>query len=107
MLKSFDWKSGQWRPTLDQVMGGRSTAQFQQTCDGTILFTGFLSLENRGGFAGMRSHNAQLNLSSAVQAIEITVRGDGRQYNLNLYQGNMAQWFYFQHKFSTVKDQWV
>jgi monofunctional biosynthetic peptidoglycan transglycosylase len=47
-------------------------------------FFGTLSLENNGGFASVRSRRTALGLKSD-DTLVIRVKGDGREYLLNLY----------------------
>ncbi len=49
-----------------------------------IEFYGTLSLENNGGFASVRSRPKKLGIKSG-DSIAARVRGDGREYNMNLY----------------------
>jgi monofunctional biosynthetic peptidoglycan transglycosylase len=44
-----------WRAVNDNVMGGVSEGGSRITDEKTLLFTGTLSLENRGGFASIRT----------------------------------------------------
>ena len=45
----------QWLSVNDNVMGGVSDGSFRFTDDKTLEFSGNLSLENRGGFASIRT----------------------------------------------------
>lgn len=72
-----------WTIVNDDVMGGRSTSQVEQTQRGTLRFHGFVSLENNGGFASTRSGINPLDLS-AFRGVALRIRGDGRRYQLRL-----------------------
>jgi monofunctional biosynthetic peptidoglycan transglycosylase len=74
----------QWQPVNDGVMGGRSDGRLKITENQTMQFFGAISLENNGGFASVRSVPKPLGLS-ADDTIVVRVRGDGREYLLNLY----------------------
>ena len=84
----FNFKNGvaskQWRTVNDGVMGGRSNGRFRINNDKNLEFFGTLSLENNGGFASVRSRGVTMNLKE-TDSIVMKVRGDGREYNLNLY----------------------
>lgn len=83
----FDFTAGSpgagWRTVNDNVMGGVSTGGHKLSGDGSLLFSGNLSLENRGGFASIRSPRKRSDLS-AYDALAIRVRGDGRTYWLTV-----------------------
>ena len=72
-----------WTSVNDGVMGGISKGGFKRTDQGTMLFSGELSLENNGGFASVRTQPRDLNLSG-MSSIIVNVRGDGRTYWLDL-----------------------
>ena len=76
--------SQQWQTVNDGVMGGVSDGRFRITPDKTMEFSGTLSLENNGGFASVRTKPKDLDIK-AGDAIVVRVKGDGREYVLNLY----------------------
>lgn len=95
----------QWRPVNDGVMGGRSEGAFRVSRDGILEFYGNLSLENRGGFASVRSRTTELE-SPQAEALLIRVRGDGRSYYCNLYvPGNRIAYSY-RAKIDTEAGRW-
>ena len=73
-----------WQTVNDGVMGGRSVGRFKINEDKKMEFFGTLSLENNGGFASVRARGGNLGLKTG-DVIIARVRGDGRQYNFNLY----------------------
>jgi inosine-uridine nucleoside N-ribohydrolase len=73
-----------WGAVNDGVMGGVSVGRWKITDDKTLLFSGTLSLENNGGFASVRSQPRDLGLA-AGDSLVVRVRGDGREYSVNLY----------------------
>jgi uncharacterized surface protein with fasciclin (FAS1) repeats len=72
-----------WISVNDGVMGGVSEGGFRITGEKTLLFSGKLSLKNRGGFASIRTLPADLKLAG-YDTIALRVKGDGRTYYLNL-----------------------
>ena len=64
----------------DGVMGGVSQSQIHSEADGVII-EGIVSLENNGGFASARSAAA---FDRGTTALEIMVKGDGKQYKFLL-----------------------
>jgi len=95
-----------WYSVNDGVMGGVSTGGCKLTDDGTLKFSGNLSLKNNGGFASVRSSGSNLGLQKG-DSIVARVRGDGRKYNLNLYTPARRIAFSYRAEFETKKDEWI
>ncbi|MDJ0654610.1 MAG: CIA30 family protein [Xanthomonadales bacterium] len=77
--------AGPWVIIDDGVMGGRSAGNVREE-DDRFVFYGNLSLQNNGGFSSMR---LPLNQGlDGYSGIRITVRGDGRVYQLRLRHGS-------------------
>jgi NADH dehydrogenase [ubiquinone] 1 alpha subcomplex assembly factor 1 len=95
-----------WQAVNDGVMGGVSDGRFRITADQTMEFFGTLSLENNGGFASVRTRPADLGLEAAVTVV-VRVRGDGREYVLNLYTKNRRTAFSYRAPLPTTKDEWI
>ena len=74
----------EWQTVNDGVMGGVSEGKFKITDAKTLEFFGNLSLENNGGFASVRTKAKKLGLEKG-DTLVAKVRGDGREYSLNLY----------------------
>lgn len=108
MLFDFnaDDAAQQWQTVNDGVMGGRSEGRFNITDSKTMQFFGNLSLENNGGFASVRTRPTKLNLADGDELI-LRVRGDGRQYSLNLYVPRRLVAFSYRASFQTEKDKWL
>jgi monofunctional biosynthetic peptidoglycan transglycosylase len=75
----------QWVVVNDTVMGGRSSGWLEKADEGSVAFSGVLSLENNGGFASIRSRSEELEWDDA-SSIKIRVLGDGRTWTVNLYR---------------------
>ena len=95
-----------WVNVNDGVMGGVSDGRFKITDDKTMEFFGALSLENNGGFASVRSRPMEVNLKSG-DSVAARVRGDGREYRLNLYVPRGSGRYSFRQTFKTKKDEWI
>lgn len=109
-LHSFDSPSdaSKWQIVNDGVMGGRSSSSATITPEGTLRFSGNLSLANNGGFASVRSRptGAMLGLATG-NTIVLRVKGDGRRYTLNLYTPERRTAFSYQTNFNTTNGQWT
>lgn len=108
MLFSFDQAEAakSWQTVNDGVMGGRSMGRFRINSDQKLEFFGTLSLENNGGFASVRASRTKFALDSD-DAIIARVRGDGRQYNFNLYTQRNLRGYSYRQSFKTTKDKWM
>ena len=95
-----------WQTVNDGVMGGRSDGRFKINEDKNLEFFGTLSLENNGGFASVRARGDNMKLGNK-DVIVARVRGDGRQYNLNVYAGQNLGGISYRQSFTTKKDEWI
>ncbi len=77
-----DASEPEWRAQNDDVMGGVSKGG-AEIKDGILHFSGFLSLENNGGFAQVRIVGLGYDLSGKTN-MKLRVMGDGRTYELRL-----------------------
>ena len=106
-LIDFDDESAarQWLSVNDGVMGGISRGGFRITDDKTLEFSGNLSLENRGGFASIRTRPVDLKLEG-YDTIALRVKGDGRTYYLNLRNASGKAAGSYRAPVKTKKDTW-
>ncbi len=92
----------QWRATNDNVMGGLSTGQAQFN-NNSLLFSGYISTENNGGFSSIyRSVNF---LPINADAVEIDVQGDGLRYQLRMAIFINGYRLAYKHDFDTKVDK--
>jgi monofunctional biosynthetic peptidoglycan transglycosylase len=96
----------QWQAVNDGVMGGVSDGRFTITDDNTLEFSGTLSLENNGGFASVRTKATDLDIE-AGDTLVVRVKGDGREYVLNLYTKSRRMAFSYRAPLPTTKDEWT
>jgi len=96
----------EWQAVNDGVMGGVSEGRFTISERKTLEFFGTLSLENNGGFASVRSRAKKLGLQ-AGDTVVAKVRGDGREYSLNLYLNRPLIAFSYRATVVTKKDEWI
>lgn len=95
-----------WVSVNDNVMGGISEGKFKITQDKTLFFYGSLSLANNGGFASIRCLPTQLGLKKN-DSIYFQVKGDGREYTMNLYTNKRLTAFSYRQSFQTKNNEWV
>lgn len=96
----------EWQAVNDSVMGGVSEGKFKITDKKTLEFFGALSLENNGGFASVRSKAGKLGLEKGDMLVA-RVRGDGREYSMNLYLNKPLVAFSYRAAVPTRKDEWT
>lgn len=96
----------QWQTVNDGVMGGVSDGRFRLTETKTMEFFGTLSLANNGGFASVRTKPKKLDLANG-DTLVARVRGDGREYMLNLYPARSQVAYSYRSAVTTKKDQWI
>ena len=96
----------EWQNVNDGVMGGVSEGKFKITDKETLEFFGTLSLENNGGFASVRTKAKKLGLEKS-DTVVAKVRGDGREYTLNLYLNKPLIAFSYRATVQTKKDEWI
>ena len=96
----------EWQNVNDGVMGGVSEGKFKITDKKTLEFFGNLSLKNNGGFASVRTKAKKLGLEKG-DTVVAKVRGDGREYMLNLYLNKPLIAFSYRATVRTKKDEWI
>ena len=96
----------QWQAVNDGVMGGVSDGRFTITDEKTLEFSGTLSLENNGGFASVRTKPTDLDIE-AGDTLVVRVKGDGREYVLNIYTKSRRMAFSYRAPLPTTKDEWT
>ena len=108
MALTFDSPNEQqrWYAVDDGVMGGVSKSGFCVS-DGVGRFQGEVSLENGGGFASVRREPNGFEPTLAdAQGIALTVRGDGRTYQLRLKTTSLGNASAYRVKFTPSQDAW-
>jgi hypothetical protein len=96
----------QWRAVNDGVMGGLSEGKFSISADKTFEFFGNLSLENKGGFASVRTQAKDLGLAKG-DLLVVRLRGDGRSYFFNVHVPTFRIAFSYLMPFDTKAGQWI
>lgn len=96
---------GEWFVVNDGVMGGRSSSALTAESDGVALFEGYLSLENNGGFASVRTR-VPANALAGASRIILRVRGDGKRYQVRLRTDGRFDGIAFGASFDTTAGRW-
>jgi len=96
----------EWLTINDGVMGGVSEGKLKITDKKTLEFFGTLSLENNGGFASVRTKAKKLGLEKG-DVLLVRVRGDGREYSMNLHVPKPLVAFSYRASVQTKKDEWI
>lgn len=96
-----------WGPLDDVVMGGVSASSLQNQHEGA-LFTGYVSTDNSGGFASVRTRNFEppLNLA-AYTGGELRVKGDGQRYKFLMRDEESWDSVAYSYSFDTTAGEWM
>jgi monofunctional biosynthetic peptidoglycan transglycosylase len=95
-----------WRIINDGVMGGLSRSELSVKSESIAVFRGTISLENRGGFASVRTYPNDYNLSG-FDGLAVRVKGDGKRYQLRVRMDNEFDGITYKAGFQTTPDQWM
>lgn len=95
-----------WKFISDQVMGGVSDGKIEFLHSGRYFFarmTGYVSLENDGGFIQFRKKVKDIKLLN--NGIEINVRGNIQKYFVHIRTtGTILPWQYYQAPFEVINE---
>jgi len=94
-----------WIVVNDGVMGGLSKGNFSIDNEGHALFKGYVSLENNGGFASIRSQWTPYDLKD-FDGILLRVRGDGKIYRFRIRTEQTGSNISYTALFSTEENKW-
>lgn len=108
ILFDFDSEAAcnSWIPINDVVMGGISHSRFDYVGESIAVFSGTVSLENSSGFASLRSTPSLYDLRG-YSGLQLRVRGDGKQYKLNLKTEAALDGVQYQAVFKTEAGAWT
>ena len=93
-----------WSIVNDDVMGGVSKSNLSVNDENNLTFSGYLSLENNGGFASTRYRFSEQTLAG-VKSFQIKLKGDGNAYKLRIRQNNRRA--SYSADFKSSKDKWI
>ena len=97
-----------WKFISDSVMGGVSEGKIEFLKDQNSYFarmTGFVSLENDGGFIQFRKKVRDIN-NDFVNGISVNAKGNNKKYFVHIRTtGTILPWQYYQAPFA-VDEKW-
>lgn len=107
ILFDFDSEAecNSWVPINDVVMGGVSRSRFEYDGESIGVFSGTVSLVHSGGFASIRSMPSSFDLRGH-SGLCLRVRGDGKQYKVNLRTEGFPDGIQYQAVFWTKAGTW-
>lgn len=107
----FDFSSSDdialWYSRDDSIMGGVSDSQLRSTNQGTAIFAGEVSLDNNGGFAAVRSHDATAYNLSTYIGLALRLKGDGKAYSMNIRTDTSLNGLRYQASFKVEHEEWT
>ena len=80
---SLGENSRKWQIVDDGVMGGRSRGVFKVDKYGNGIFSGYISLDNYGGFSSIRLRTKAITVNDH-KSIAIRLYGDNKFYQLRI-----------------------
>ncbi|MEC7240142.1 MAG: CIA30 family protein [Myxococcota bacterium] len=107
VLLGQGWSERDWVVVNDTVMGGVSSSAVEAHGEEGVVFKGYLSLENNGGFT-----SARLDLGrpdwSAYDGLTVDLVGDGRKYLLTARTSDQRmRRIYYRYPVQTVAGERV
>jgi hypothetical protein len=108
MLLDFDAAGdvALFAPVDDVVMGGVSESRLVQAAPGIAAFEGTVSLENRGGFASVRTQAREWDTHGAT-AFVLRLRGDGKRYRFNVRTPGVPAAFRYEAALDLPSATWT
>jgi NADH dehydrogenase [ubiquinone] 1 alpha subcomplex assembly factor 1 len=94
-----------WHTIDDRVIGGISRSTLRHDPAGHAVFEGTVSLERNGGFASVRSSSGERGLPGAGACL-IELRGDHKQFKLNLLTDDGFDSLNYQVSFTPKGTDW-
>ncbi len=95
-----------WYAIDDGVMGGVSASRMAFDAEGYAVFSGSVSLANKGGFASVRSTIMAPGRRGGV-AYLLTVRGDGKCYKLSIRTGTEFDGISYHAALQPLAGEWT
>ena len=85
-----------WQIVDDVVMGGRSNGNFEIDENGYGVFSGYVSLENNGGFSSLRGRTETVAMSE-FDFVSLRIKGDGKSYQFRIKSSTYDRHSYIAH----------
>lgn len=98
----------EWAPLDDVVMGGASESTIDIGTQFAGIWKGFVTTENNGGFAGIRTKLMSPPLDcSACRGVVLKVKGDGQRYKFIARDDEDWNGVAWSLSFDTRNDKWI
>ncbi len=94
-----------WFAVNDGVMGGISSSKILSSLDSFAVFSGIVSLENKGGFASVRTRKLNKIIEDKTGII-IRLMGDGNHYSFRLRNNSQFDGVAYAQSFPTRSGEW-
>ena len=91
-----------WAVEDDVIMGGRSKSTLIRSPEGHMIFSGNVSLENKGGVASIQKHFDSIDVSEYTHAV-IRLKGDGKNFRY-LVEAEKNSRHYYVAEFTTTGE---
>ena len=105
-LVIVDFRNGmdlsRWEVEDDVIMGGRSQGTFSINDDGHAVFSGYVSLDNDGGFSSVQHYFDPIDVSRYRSAY-LRLKGDGKCYQF-LVESERNKRHYYVYDFQTSHE---
>ena len=85
-----------WYILDDVVMGGRSGGSLKLNAEGYAEFSGYVSLENNGGFSSVRYRFNAEDVKDFT-TVRMRVKGDGKRYQFRVKDSYNSYYSYIQY----------
>ena len=95
-----------WRAIDDRVMGGVSRSRLRHDLAGHAVFEGEVSLEQKGGFASVRSSPDERGRPGATTCLIDVRGGGGKQFKLSLLTDDGFDSLNYQAGFAPDTHDW-
>lgn len=95
-------KLNHWHIVNDGVMGGVSKSKMEVNEEGYGYFSGYVSLQNNGGFA-MARYTMEAVRVVPEQTIKIRLKGDGKPYQFRI-RPDVGLYYSYIYPFQTTGD---
>lgn len=95
----------EWVIVNDGVMGGQSESKARML-ENSIIFEGFISLRNNGGFASLRNQGEKIDISEFSHVKIRFKTNTQRKFSFRLSAHNAFYRPFYKHEFGAKNNEW-